>query len=315
MKPIGIIHLDDDKRQCHFCGKDEYVRYTSEIIIDGEPKEVPVCSVCLKKYLFERHGWKVEERGWRSLIATKGNRLVVYSAFVDITFGLIYFDGALFDIKNKLEVFRQCDGRRGIGLENAGYIVAADHFKLKDLVLYRFKSKFGFGNAGDMDRHIEKMETNYLHTVKEYGDKLAGPIMVSTQKGAYTLYRGMCADLPDELGNLRLKGVHGCLHEGTDGKLHSDYGDSGATRLWVDATETPYSNRLADAIKFLRDKIYEIIDSMPENVGEQKVLRRAAPMWTYVDNFCQIMAEKNMNISECKKYILSKINGEEVQQK
>lgn len=310
MKPIRIINLDDGKHKCHLCGKDEYVRYTSEVIIDGEPKEVPVCSVCLKKYLFERRGWKVEERGWRSFVATKGNRLVVYSPFIDIAFGTISFSGALFDIKNKREVFRQCDGHRGIGLEDAGYIVAADHFKLKDLVLYRFKSDLGFGNAGDMDRHIEKMEANYLHTVKEYADKLAGPIMISTQNGAYTLYRGMVADVPSELGNLRLKGVHGCLHEGADGKLHSYFGDSAATRLWVDATETIYSQNLANAIKLLCDTIYAIVDSLPENVDEQESMAKLAPMWEHVDNFCQIMAKHNMTIQECQSYILAKINCE-----
>lgn len=308
MKPIHIINLDDNEHKCHFCGENEYVRYTSEVIIDGEPKEVPVCSVCLKKYLFERRGWKVEEKGWRSFVATKGNRLVVYSTFVDISFGTISFSGALFDIKNKREVFRQCDGHRGIGLENAGYIVAADHFKLKDLVLYRFNSDLGFTNAGDMDRHIEKMEANYLHTVKEYGDKLAGPIMVSTKNGAYTLYRGMTADMPDELGNLRLKGVHGCLYEGADGKLHSYYGDSSATRLWVDATETPYSNELANAAKLLCDKIYKIIDSLPENTKTHKAMPEIAQMWEYVDNFYQIMARHDMTIQECQSYILSKIN-------
>lgn len=277
MKPIDIINLDDNKRQCHLCGKDEYVRYMSEIIIDGEPKEVPVCSVCLRKHLFERYGWKVEDVGYRSLIATKGNRLVVYSTFIDIAFGTITFNGALFDIKNKREVFRWCDGRRGIGLEDAGYRVVADHFERKDLVLYRFTSDLGFLNANEMDHHIKNMETHYLLTVKEYGEMLACPIMISTQKGAYTLYRGMCANLPSELGNLRLKGVHGCLHEGADGKLHGDYGDSGAVRLWVDATETSYSNSLADAIKFLCDKIYEIIDSMRENVNENKVVSEVAP--------------------------------------
>ena len=72
-------------------------------------------------------------------------------------------------------------------------------------------------------------------TVYEYAQKLAGPVMISSCDGAYTLFRGPREEIPPELRDLELRAVHGCLYEGEDGMLHSTWGPNAATRLWVNA--------------------------------------------------------------------------------